>query len=191
MTQSVTKLSTSDLIIEGIAVVTGGAFTYLIGKGIIWAWPSAIVSSGLFIYLCFTHKIYAESFLHFFYVATAIYGWVTWGQEEMEAWFLDWYISLLLVVAGIGLMLLSGWLLKRYTNAALPYVDSFTTVFSIIGTFLLLMKITDNWIYFIVIDAVAVYLYFNRKLYFTTALYVVYTFLAFNAFLNWQGIETI
>jgi nicotinamide mononucleotide transporter len=43
----------------------------------------------------------------------------------------------------------------------------------------------ENWLYWIVIDAVSVYLYLQRGLKLTALLFVVYTLLAINGYLTW------
>ncbi|HCQ15591.1 MAG TPA: hypothetical protein DIU20_04980, partial [Cryomorphaceae bacterium] len=44
----------------------------------------------------------------------------------------------------------------------------------------------ENWLYWIVIDAVSIYLYVKRGLYFTAGLFVLYTFLSIKGALEWM-----
>jgi nicotinamide mononucleotide transporter len=65
-------------------------------------------------------------------------------------------------------------------------VDTFTTVFSVIATIMMVMAVTENWYYWIVIDAVSIFLYASRRMYLTALLFVVYTLLAINGAMQWS-----
>jgi nicotinamide mononucleotide transporter len=67
----------------------------------------------------------------------------------------------------------------------LPIIDSFTTVFSVIATFMLTKKILENWLYWVVIDIVSVYLYFSRELHLTSLLFILYSIIAIFGYLSW------
>lgn len=174
--------------LEALAVITGLSYTLLITYGYVWCWIFAIISSLIFLYICFIKRIYAESLLQLFYIFTAIYGWMHWNDSGGEvAGNLDWSIHGMIILSGAALVLINGALLKKLTDAAYPFVDSFTTVFSIFATLLMINLIPDNWWYWIVIDSVSIYLYYKRKLYFATALFVLYTLLAINGLVQWTA----
>lgn len=174
--------------IEALAVITGLAYTVLITYGYVWCWAAAIISSLLFLYLCFVKRIYAEALLQIFYVFTAIYGWIHWNDSGGNiASSLHWSIHGMIALSGLALVLISGTLLNKMTDAATPYIDSFTTVFSIFATLLMIRLIPDNWVYWIIIDTVSIYLYYRRGLYITVGLFVLYTILAVNGFLTWTS----
>ncbi|AEV33812.1 nicotinamide mononucleotide transporter PnuC [Owenweeksia hongkongensis DSM 17368] len=174
--------------LEGVAVVAGLSYTLLITYGYVWCWIAAIISSLLFLYICFIKRIYAESLLQAFYIFTSIYGWMHWNDSGGGiSGSLSWSIHGMIILSGTALVIITGALLKKMTDAATPYIDSFTTVFSIFATLLMINLIPDNWWYWIVIDAVSVYLYYKRKLYFATALFVLYTLLAVNGLLEWTA----
>jgi nicotinamide mononucleotide transporter len=67
----------------------------------------------------------------------------------------------------------------------LPIIDSFTTVFSVISTFMLTKKILENWLYWVVIDIVSVYLYFSRELHLTSLLFILYSIIAIFGYFSW------
>ena len=68
----------------------------------------------------------------------------------------------------------------------MPYIDSFTTWGSVITTFMVARKIVENWMYWIVIDAVSIFLYIDRELYQTVGLYSIYLVLAVIGYLAWR-----
>ena len=175
-----------EFAIELIAVVFSIAYTVLITYENILCWPAALFSSILFIYLCYQKKLLAETTLHIFYFAMGIYGWITWGMAStFEVHSYGFKVNLFLVGIGLLLTLITGLLLKKYTPAKLPFVDSFTTVFSFIATFMMIHMVLENWLYWIVIDSVSIFLYAKRGLFLAAALYFVYTMLAINGYINW------
>lgn len=174
------------LALEIVAVLCGAAYTLLISYGSIWCWLFAIISSISFIYLCYQKNLLAETSLHTFYLAMGFYGYYSWGNENaFTPSFTSIQNNIAFLIGGIFLFYITGYLLKKKFNAALPYLDSFTTVFSIIATFLMIEMLTENWAYWIVIDLVSVYLYSKRGLILSAFLYLVYVGLAINGLINW------
>ena len=81
--------------------------------------------------------------------------------------------------------LMSGLLLQQGTDARLPFLDSFTTWASVVTTFMVARKILENWIYWLVIDSVSIFLYLDRELYFTALLFVIYILIIFFGWFAW------
>ena len=78
-----------------------------------------------------------------------------------------------------------GFYFSIYTDSVMPITDSFTTIFSLIATYMVVKKVLGNWLYWIVIDLVSVYLYFNRDLHLTSLLFIVYTIIAVFGYFSW------
>src|SRR5690554_513726 len=91
---------------------------------------------------------------------------------------------MLLLMASISVLV--ALLLARYTDADAVWLDSFTTVFSLFATWLLTRKLFSNWLYWLVIDGVYVYLYASKGFVATGGLYVVYLVLVLYAMWQWQ-----
>ena len=47
-------------------------------------------------------------------------------------------------------------------------------------------KVLENWLYWIVVDLAAVYLYFSRDLHLTALLFIVYTVIAIFGYISWS-----
>jgi nicotinamide mononucleotide transporter len=80
----------------------------------------------------------------------------------------------------------SGSLLNSGTDANWPYLDSFTTWASVVTTFMVARKILENWLYWLVIDSVSIYLYLDRELYFTSLLFAIYIVIIFFGWFAWN-----
>jgi nicotinamide mononucleotide transporter len=91
----------------------------------------------------------------------------------------------LAVVGTLAAALALGTVLSR-TNAAFPYLDSFTSVGAVITTYMVAKKILENWVYWLVIDGITLYIYWQRSLYLYAALFVVYLVLVVVGFYRWR-----
>ncbi len=173
--------------LEVLAVIFSIGYTALITYGIELAWACGIIGAGLYFYICFQKKLYAETSLQLFYIGTAIYGWYNWdsgGGFIVKSLALKEHIPY--IIFGLLGVVIIGTILKKSTDAALPYIDSFTTLFAIIATLLMINLVHENWLYFIVIDAISVLMYYKRGLKLTSLLFVVYTLLSINAYFQWS-----
>jgi nicotinamide mononucleotide transporter len=81
---------------------------------------------------------------------------------------------------------MSGYLLSENTDARLPYLDSFTTWGSVFTTVMVARKVLENWLYWIVINSVSIYLYIDRDLDQTAAMFVVYLVLSALGYVAWK-----
>ena len=175
-------------VIEIIAVVFSILYVTLAAKENIWCWLCAAVSVSLYIYICYSAKLYLETGLQGFYFIMAFYGYWQWNRPKKEITISTWSLQRHLLIFGVGIIasLLLGKLFEIYTDAALPTIDSFTTIFSLFATYMVTKKILENWIYWIVIDIVSVFLYFSRDLQLTAGLFAAYTIIAVFGYLSWK-----
>ena len=93
---------------------------------------------------------------------------------------------LYLISGSLLLTIITGIVFDVYTDQVNPYLDAFTTVFSLIATYMVTQKILENWLYWVVIDLVATLMYVNRGFELTGILYLLYTVIAVFGFFNWR-----
>ena len=174
-------------IIETLAVLFSVIYVVLAAKQNIWCWAAAAISVIFYIFICYTAKLYPETGLQVFYLFMAFYGYYHWNKKEQSLQISEWSINkhLCILIIGAVLTFLMGFYFATYTNAQMPIVDSFTTIFSLFATYMVAKKILGNWLYWIVIDAVSVYLYFSRDLHLTSLLFMGYTIIAIFGYFNW------
>ena len=185
--QILTQLNFNWSIIESVAVFFSILYVILALKESIWCWGAATISVTLYIYICYTAQLYPETGLQVFYLLMAFYGYYQWNKNDSTLQIQQWTTTkhLLILLIGALLTFLMGFYFTIYTNAAMPLVDSFTTVFSVFATYMVTKKVLGNWLYWIVIDAVSVYLYFSRDLHLTSLLFIVYTVIAIFGYFSW------
>lgn len=175
---------------ELVAVVLGVAYLLLAMRQNSWCWHAAFWGTLIGIIIFWNVNLLMESLLSVYYLLMAVYGWWSWrsGKEAkplpIQLW--SWPKHLTALSAVALLTLVSGYLLSEHTQAALPYLDSFTTWGAIITTWMVTRKVLENWLYWLVVDAATAYMYATKELYFFTALMLVYLVMVVFGWLKWQ-----
>ena len=175
---------------EAAAVVLGVAYLLLAMRESLWCWYAAFASTSIFLVLFWDVGLLMESALQVYYLLMAVYGWWHWrhgsaaqGELPISRWRARDHLF------AIGAVLLasavSGTLLQQYSSAALPYLDSFTTWGSVLTTWMVARKILENWLYWLVIDSVSIYLYLDRELYLTALLFALYLIIVIFGYRKW------
>jgi nicotinamide mononucleotide transporter len=176
---------------EAGAVILAIAYLLLAVRENILCWYCALVSTTIFTFLFWDVSLLMESALNVYYIIMAIYGWHQWkfGGSKKSGVFissLGLRENILIITIILIATLVSGWLLSQHTNAAWPYVDSFTTWASVVTTFMVAKKILENWLYWLVIDSISIPLYIDRGLYLTAILFMVYIVIVIIGYLDWR-----
>jgi len=178
---------------EIIAVILAIVYLILAVKQNIWCWTAWIMSSCLYCYIMYSVGLYMESGLQVFYIVMGFYGWSQWSKAKPESVYevftwtpIQHILSILLI---LFLTVSSGYLLDRFTEAALPFWDALTTWGAIVTTYMVAKKILENWIYWFVIDLISVFLFASRELYLTAFLFFSYLFIIVIGYRSWNRIR--
>lgn len=177
MTPELQPYPKSQQRIEFLAVVLNLLYTSLYLLEYREAFIPAFIGSSLFVWICFKRNILAESLLQIFYVFMAGYGWMHFADNFVDTKLPIFYHIIFLVLA-TGSWMISANLMQKRTSSAYPFVDTFTTIFSILATWYMVNGDPFNWWYWVVINAVAIWLYYKRKLYFGAAMFAIYFIMA-------------
>jgi nicotinamide mononucleotide transporter len=178
--------------VDWAVTITAIIYVVLAARENVWGWAWGIVSCALWAYASFAfYDLWLDALLQLFYVAMGFAGLYRWkfGNKHQEILPITrmWWVHHLHVVLIGGLMaFFFGYFFDEYTPAAATYLDAFTTVFSVITTFILVQKKLENWLYWVVVDATYAYLYFSRGAYLFALLMVAYTIIAAFAFFDWR-----
>ena len=172
--------------IESSAVLMSVLYVFFAAKENIWCWFFGAISAILYTYICFNIKLYAETFLQLFYLIMSVIGYISWKKPEVSK-INQWSVKkhLILILLSIIFVFIVGFLLSIRTDAKMPLVDTFTTVFSVVATILVIKKVLENWLYWIVIDLVSIFLYFERDLHLSSILFMIYTIIAIKGYFSW------
>ncbi len=175
---------------ELLAVLLAVAYLALAMRQSQWCWPAALGSTVIYVVLFYEVALLSESLLNLYYMAMAVYGWWSWRQGRANKVLpittrsLNWH--LLFIGVGVVASLLWGYLMANHTQADHPYLDAATSCFAVMTTWLVTRKVLENWLYWIVIDALSIWLYVQKELAMTAALFVAYVVMATLGYLSWR-----
>jgi len=191
VSQSVVSAFKATSITEWLIFITAMAYVALAAIENVWCWLFGILSAAFSVYLCFTGHLFLESGLNIFYVVIGIYGWYQWlygskQKTELPIVSFSFQKNLYLLAAGIIIWIPFGYAAHRFSTQVLPYLDAFITAFSIVATWMTAKKIIENWLYWVVIDALAAVLYAYRGFYLISLLYIIYTIIALAGYFSWR-----
>lgn len=186
--EQVSQQSMLDWVISVTAII----YVVLAAKENAWCWVWGIVSCGLWAYADFAkYNLWVDGILQLFYVGMGAWGLYTWkfgGQAKKELLIskMDWKEHVKIIGIGLVLTVLFGFIFSKYTPTALPYEDSFITAFSILATILTVRKKLENWIYWMVTDTLAIFLFAARGAVFFSVVMLLYTIIAINGYFYWR-----
>ncbi len=175
---------------EIAAALMGVAYILLAAKESQWCWMFAFFSTIIYTALFWEGQLPMQALLNFYYIGMAVYGYWLWqkhGKTEDNLAITSWGLSknLLFIVIGILISALVTNYLQVTEQSKSPALDAYTTVFSVMNTWLMAKKIIQNWLYWVVIDSAAVLLYIETGYYATAALFVLNTILALAGYISW------
>lgn len=177
-------------LLEGFAVFFGIASVYYSIKENIWVYPTGIISTLIYVWICFHYKLYADMGINAYYFSMSIYGWYVWTHPKEGVTVLPvtwlkpsgWVFSIVLFLFSYGALYL---ILSQFTDSDVPFWDSFTTASAFVGMWLMAKKKVENWIFWIITDLVSVPLYFYKGLILTSFQFMFFTVLATMGLLAW------
>jgi len=188
--------------LELVAMLLALAYIILAAQGSLWCWPAAFISTALYTVIFYDVLLLMDSALNAYYLIMAVYGYWAWQKSTSTnvvqnqpientplaiiSWSGDTHLKICLILTIISLAL--GYVIANYTSASFPYLDTFTTIFAVFATYLVTQKVLENWLYWVVIDAISIYLYIEKGLIPTTVLFIIYVVIATYGYFKWQAI---
>ena len=179
------------LVLESLAVGLAIAYLLLAARQNILCWYCAFASSAIYSVIFWDVSLLMESLLNIFYVVMAVVGWYEWkrggkAHTGVRIRTLAGWQHGMIIAALIFMALVNGYLLQLLTGASWPYLDSFTTWASVLTTFMIVWKVLENWLYWLVIDSISIYLYIDRELYLTALLFAAYVVIVIFGYFSWK-----
>jgi nicotinamide mononucleotide transporter len=178
---------------EVFAALMGFICVLLNIRANIWAWFFGILSIVPYIFVFYQVGLYGDFALHIFFLIANFYGiwhWLYGGKgNQVDSLPITKsqpaMLGIGLVLSLIG-MLLFGYASSLIETASLPYIDAYIAIFSVWGQILLARKKIENWLVWIIVDIVAIGVYFHKDLYATSLLYTLYLFMASYGYWQWR-----
>lgn len=184
--------------LEIIGTLVGLVYLWLEYKASIYLWIAGMLMPAIYIVVYFNAGLYADFGINIYYLVAAVYGWFfwMWGKrkksnnpevgEDLPIVHTPLKCYLPLILVFIGSFIAIAWILIRFTDSNVPWLDSFTTALSIVGMWMLARKYLEQWLAWILVDLVCCGLYIYKDLYFTSFLYGLYSIIAIFGYFKWK-----
>lgn len=184
-------------LLELVAMLLALAYVVLAAIGSIWCWPAAFISTILYTYIFYDVLLLMDSALNIYYMFMAVYGYWVWQKNisanshkknktiNIVSWHYSFHIKACTILSLLSLVL--GYVMANFTPADFPYLDTFTTVFAVFATYLVAKKVLENWLYWVVIDVISIYLYIEKGLIPTVVLFTFNVAIALWGYISWRN----
>lgn len=154
-----------DTIMGIISATTGVACVVCTGKGKLSAYVFGLVNSILYAIISYKAKLYGEMMLNaIYYVPMQFVGFYIWSHNmnsethEVKKKHMKNMGRVLVVISVVAGTYLYGLLLKSMGDA-MPFVDAFTTVSSVVAMLVSVKMFAEQWWIWIAVDIFTVYMW--------------------------------
>jgi len=176
---------------------------WLIAKRNILTWPIGIISVLLYMILFYQIRLYSDTLEQIYYLGTSVCGWWIWKTSPKDNGLVsDVFYSrankiIIWICVTVTASVLVGWLMARIhiflpsifpDKASFPFLDALTTVMSFSAMWLMAQKKIESWVYWIIVDAIGIWLYFIKDVKFISLLYVILLIMAVNGLRMWHQV---
>ena len=185
--------------LEIIGTLVGLIYLWLEYKASIWLWVANVVMPAIYVMVYYEAGLYADFGINIYYLIISFYGIYYWWkgrkqsrteqtkkrEEELPITHTPMQTWKQLLIVSIALLVVIAFILIQYTDSTVPWMDSLTTALSIVAMWMLARKYVEQWLVWIVVDALSAGLYIYKELYFTAGLYALYTVIAYFGYKEW------
>jgi nicotinamide mononucleotide transporter len=151
-------------------------------------WIFGGISTGIYVFIMYDARLFADMLLNIFYTAMAVKGWIDWGKPDNKL-----PISILTVqnrwigiFVTLGIAGAMGYFFRQYTEADYPFADSFVAATAVAATWLSTRKKLENWPVWIISNSTAVILFYVKGLLPTVFLTFIYLTLSVAGWKAWN-----
>lgn len=176
------------MFIEVLGFVIGLIYLWLEYEASIYLWIAGIIMPAISLFVYYQAGLYADFGINVYYLLAALYGWLMWKPRKSVSLPITriprshlWGAAAAFAFAWLFI----AWILIRFTNSNVPWFDAFTTALSIVGMWMLARKYVEQWLAWILVDAVSAGLYVYKEIYFYAILYALYTVIAYLGYKKW------
>ncbi len=187
------EASTGMILLEIIAAVMGIVSVYYAKQEDIKVYPTGLISTMIYIFICYRFSLYGDTIINLYYSAMSIYGWYMWMQggesspdlpiTRMNNTDTKWSLGIFLFTA-----VFTGTVYSFYGRLenAVSVLDIFTTSVFFVAMWLMANKKLEHWLFWIMGNVISVPLYFYKGLAFTGVQYGVFLILAIQGWQTWR-----
>lgn len=176
--------------------IIGLVYLWLEYKASIWLWLASVIMPIVHGYTYLARGLYADFGMEFYYVLAAVYGFAMWqwgkAKDKKERPITHasrrTMAGMIAAVAVIWVAIYA--FLLKCTDSTVPGYDAFTTAMSIVALWSLAQKHVEQWLFWLVVDALCTVLYVYKQIPFSGVLYGFYTVMAIAGYYKWKSMAT-
>ena len=181
------------IALELIAVVFGIISVLFARKNNILVYPTGLVSTILYVYILFEFQLYGDLIINFYYTIMSFLGWYLWsktkeGEDEFPISTInrkEILVSTLIFTITLTFVAFVYHFFDKFTDWT-AYVDALTTGLFFVGMWLMAKRKIENWILWIIADAISIPLYFYKGLTFSSFQFILFTIIAILGYKEWK-----
>jgi nicotinamide mononucleotide transporter len=177
--------------LEIVAVIISFLGIWLTARRRMLCWPVNLVACALYFKLFLDVRLYADMVLQALFGVAIVYGWIAWARGKDDAGeVIVRPLPIVPAMTGLAVGALGavgiGWFTNHYTNAALPWMDSALTSFSLVAQYWTARRHAASWLLWITVDVFYVGMFVFKGLSLTAGLYTAMIALAVLGYRRWS-----
>jgi nicotinamide mononucleotide transporter len=194
------------LALDIITTILGLIYIALEYRAHIALWLVGILMPALDVWLYWSHGLYGDAGMAVYYTVAGVYGWAVWrfgkkrsvhknseaadsstSTDELPITRMPRRLYLPTGIVFLVLWAATYWVLVTFTNSSVPVMDAFTNALSFVGLWALARKYVEQWLFWIIVDAICTYLYVIKGIPFKAGLYGLYVIIAIAGLRKWNS----
>lgn len=187
------EASTFMIALEILAAAFGIMSVWFAKKESIWVYPTGIISTAIYVYICLKFTLYGDVMINAYYTAMSLYGWFMWARlvegnhiEITRSTTSDWLKTGVIFLFTAAFVIFVYLYFNRFDRLT-DYFDTFTTGVFFAAMWLMANKKIEHWILWIAGNIISIPLYFIKGLGFTGIQFTIFLILAILGYKEWKA----
>jgi len=182
----------TNIILEVMAALFGVISVWFAKNENIWVYPSGIISTAIYIFICYTFDLFGDLIINIYYTFMGIYGWYMWtrivkGEPlEISRSKRNDIVKAFAIFLTTAVFVVIVYLYFNRFDRLTDYFDTFTTGVFFAAMWLMANKKIEHWFLWIVGNIVSIPLYLLKGLGFTGLQFVVFLLIAIFGYIEWK-----
>ena len=184
--------STLNITLEILAVIFGVSSVWYAKKESIWVYPTGIISTAIYVYICYQFTLYGDLIINIYYTLMSIYGWYMWTRlikgdhiEITKSSRKDLINALGIFISTAVFVILVYLYFNRFDRIT-DYFDTFTTGIFFAAMWMMANKKIEHWLLWIGGNIISIPLYFIKGLGFSGIQFTIFLILAILGYIEWK-----
>lgn len=176
---------------EIAAATLSASAVWLTTKRNPWCFPVGLMSISVYVWVFVGAKLYSDVLLQCAFAGMLVFGWIRWMQNldssgHVHVARLPRQLAITHLVIGVSGGLVLGFVMQRWTDASLPWLDAMLTALSLVGQWWQNRRHVAAWWMWILVDVVYIGMYTHKNLFVTAVLYAGFVALAVKGMRAWK-----